>query len=154
MEIRSFPDQARKRKKESEPTTDDFYKIGKELQNRSGQNLAANASENRRFREFFGTGANVALIAWQLLVYYDLVPESGLILHMLWGMFFYESVSQTGTWLCCCWRIKWSYWREDLAEIFMAIYRCNCWTGAICGKRFCCYCITLIVIVIASSLIQ
>lgn len=96
MEIRSFPDQARKRKKESEPTTDDFYKIGKELQNRSGQNLAANASENRRFREFFGTGANVALIAWQLLVYYDLVPESGLILHMLWGMFFMKVYPKQG----------------------------------------------------------
>jgi len=77
-----------KRKKETIVEVEDFYRIGKELQNRSGTNIGAIHNEDRRFREFFGCGARVALAVWTLLIQYDYLPDDGMILHMLWALFF------------------------------------------------------------------
>lgn len=81
-------ERAGKRKKVTEPNVADFYRLGKEMQNRSGSSIGAEAVENRRFREFFGCGAVVALLAWNLLVQHDLLPEGGMIMHLLWSLHF------------------------------------------------------------------
>jgi len=75
-----------KRKKDTAPEVDDFYRLGKELQNRSGSSIGAFLPEDRRFREFFGIGAYVALVLWNALLEYGVIPESGLIIHMLWAL--------------------------------------------------------------------
>ena len=75
-----------KRKKDTAPEVDDFYRLGKELQNRSGSSIGAFLPEDRRFREFFGIGANVALVLWNTLLEYGVIPEGGLIIHMLWAL--------------------------------------------------------------------
>jgi hypothetical protein len=48
-------------------TVKDFYHLGKEVQNRSGQKLCVKGTEDRRFREYFGTGVHTAINAWTLL---------------------------------------------------------------------------------------
>lgn len=77
-----------KRQREVDPNENDFYNIGKEIQNRAGQPLGAPGVEDRRFRENFGCGAAVALMLWQMLSTHDLVPPSGQIIHMLWTLYF------------------------------------------------------------------
>ena len=37
---------------------------------------------------FFGLGANVALVLWNQLVFYDALPEGGTIMHLLWALHF------------------------------------------------------------------
>ena len=77
-----------KRKKETMVEVEDFYRVGKEMQNRSGTNIGAINNEDRRFRESFGCGAHVALALWLLLIEYTCLPEGGMILHMLWALHF------------------------------------------------------------------
>lgn len=69
-------------------TEEDFYRLGKEVQNRSGQRLCAESTEDRRFREYFGTSVVVAIIAWTLLYDHEKLEEGCEIIHMLWAMYF------------------------------------------------------------------
>ena len=80
-----------KRKKSAEPEVADFYRLGKEMQNRSGSAIGAEGTEDRRFREYFGVGAAVALITWNLILQYSLLPEGGMIMHFLWGLHFMKA---------------------------------------------------------------
>lgn len=77
-----------KRKKEASPEVDDFYRLGKEMQNRCGSSIGAFTTEDRRFREFFGCGALVALALWNLLLTHGALPEGGTIMHLLWALHF------------------------------------------------------------------
>ena len=69
-------------------TVEDFYRLGKEVQNRSGQKLCANVTEDRRFREYFGTSVHTAIVAWNLLNEHDKLEEGSDVSHMLWAMYF------------------------------------------------------------------
>ncbi len=77
-----------KRSQASAPTVEDFINEGKEVQNRSGRNLATDQTEDRIFGEFFGCGAPIALQLWNLLDENGCSPESGQICHLLWTLFF------------------------------------------------------------------
>ena len=57
--------------------------------------MAANGTEDRRFREFFGTGVAVAINAWTLLTEIDLLPDGAEISHLLWAMYFLKCYPQT-----------------------------------------------------------
>ncbi len=85
-----------KRKRGAPPALADFYIIGKEVQNRSGQNINSTMTEDRRFRDFFGAGAMVALAAWNLLTVNDFLPEGGTILHFLWALYFMKVYPKQG----------------------------------------------------------
>ena len=80
-----------KRKKSSDPQVEDFYRIGKEIQNRSGSTIGADATEDRRFREYFGVSVIVALLAWDLMLQHGLMPEGGMIIHFLWALHFMKA---------------------------------------------------------------
>ena len=67
-------------------TVEDFYRLAKDVQHRTGQKLAADGTEDRRFREYFGTGVAVAMNAWSLLTENDLLPENAAKCHLLWAM--------------------------------------------------------------------
>lgn len=84
-----------KRARATKPTSADFYREGKEVQNRSGRVTTA-ANEDRLFREFFGCGADKALIAWNMLESSDLVPPGGKINHLLWTLFFMKQYPVEG----------------------------------------------------------
>ncbi len=81
-----------KRCRASKLTVEDFYRVGRDIQNRSCRTLA-DKSEDKLFREFFGCSALVALYTWSLLEQYDFIPPDGQIQHLLWTLFFYETVS-------------------------------------------------------------
>ena len=69
-----------KRARDSEPTIEDFYLIGKDLQNRSDHKIGSELSEDRRFHSFFGCWAHIALIFWQMLIKMCLLPDESQIL--------------------------------------------------------------------------
>jgi len=77
-----------KRQKEAEPDVTDFYLLGKEIENRSGSSIGAPGIEDRRFREYFGCAATVALIAWNLLSEHGLLSGGAVIIHLLWALHF------------------------------------------------------------------
>ena len=52
-------DNNNKRKRNTEPTPEDFVLIGKDIQNKSGRSIGSAAEEERAFCEFFGTTAPV-----------------------------------------------------------------------------------------------
>ena len=71
------------------PSVQDVYILAKDIQNRfSNEAFSPEATEDRRFRSFFGCGAAVALIAWQMLNVYELLPDSAMLVHLLWVLFF------------------------------------------------------------------
>jgi len=80
-----------KRLKVDAPVVDDFYRLAKHLQNRSGASVGAFSIEDRRFREYFGCGASIALLVWTMLGTYDAIPDGGAIIHLLWALYFMKN---------------------------------------------------------------
>ena len=76
-------------------TVEDFYRLAKDVQRRTGQKLAADGTEDWRFREYFGTGVAVAVNTWSLLTENDLLPENAVKCHLLWAMYFLKCYPQT-----------------------------------------------------------
>ena len=72
----------------SKMTVKDFYNIGKDLQNRNGQYMGADATKDHQFHAFFGCGAEVVFTELNLLGKYMLLPEEAAIVHLLWALFF------------------------------------------------------------------
>lgn len=78
-----------KRARADEPSVHDVYILGKDIQNRfPDEAFSPEATEDRRFRSFFGCGAAVALMAWQMLNAYEFLPDSSTLVHLLWALFF------------------------------------------------------------------
>ena len=78
----------RKKAKSAEPSTADFYDAAKEVQNRSGRSTGLEVTEDRRFRDYFGVSAAVALLCWNKLVTYGHLPADGTTSHLLWALHF------------------------------------------------------------------
>lgn len=80
-------------------TVEDFYRVAKEVQRRSGQKLCSDGTEDRRFRDYFGTSVHVAIIAWSLLVQTGKLPNEDDgprdIEHFLWAMYFLANYPTT-----------------------------------------------------------
>ena len=76
-------------------TMEDFYRVAKDVQRRTGQKMAADVTEDRRFREYFGAGVAVAINAWTLLTELDLLPDGAEICHLLWAMYFLKCYPRT-----------------------------------------------------------
>ena len=64
-------------------TVEDFYRIAKDVQHRTGQKLAVDKIEDRCFCEYFGTGVAVAFVALTMLVENKLLEENFEISHLL-----------------------------------------------------------------------
>jgi hypothetical protein len=88
-------DEPRAKRRRDLTTVEDFYRLGKEVQNRSGQKLCVDATEERRFREFFGTSVPTAINAWNLLNEHNKLDEGSEVSHMLWSMYFMKCYPRT-----------------------------------------------------------
>ena len=63
---------------------------------RSEKKFGAIMEEERRFREMFGVGAQVALVAWTMLGTLGLLPEGGTLQHFLWTLCFLKVYPKQG----------------------------------------------------------
>ena len=72
----------------AEPSAADFYAISRDLQNRSNKRIGVKLSKNAQIHSYFGCNAKVALICWEMLISFALLPGEGQILHPLWALFF------------------------------------------------------------------
>ena len=84
-----------KRMRETEITPEDFILWGKEIQNKIGR-TGSDAMEDRAFREFFGTTANVVSKIWGKLSERDRVPIEGTAKHLLWSFYFMRAYPKQG----------------------------------------------------------
>ena len=66
----------------------DFAGIARLIQNRASRRVGSDATEARRFREFFGTSVRVVGILWEFLVRDELRPRGGRPWHLLWALYF------------------------------------------------------------------
>ena len=76
-------------------SVEDFYRLAKDVQRRTGQKIAMTGTEDRRFREYFGTGVAVAIHVCTLLTENDLLPENAEVSHLLWAMYFLKCYPRT-----------------------------------------------------------
>ena len=88
-------DREAKRQRETEPQPDDFLMLGLDLQNKSTRR-GTSASAERNFREFFGASTVVVAVLWRMLSEYDLVPEGGKLVHILWTLHFLRAYPKEG----------------------------------------------------------
>ena len=77
-----------KRRRGTEPSPEDFLLIGKDIQNKSGRGIGSSLTEERTFREFFGTTKVVVAKLWDLLSQWQMIPEDGTTNHIMWALFF------------------------------------------------------------------
>ena len=72
----------------TEPLPEDFLLIGKDIHNKSGRGIRSSLTEERTFREFFGTTKVVVAKLWDLLLQWQMIPEDGTTNHIMWALFF------------------------------------------------------------------
>ena len=84
-----------KRARQSALLVEDFYKAGREIQNRSGR-TSTQTNEDKLFREFFGCSAKVALFTWKTMEHIDFVPSGGKMEHLMWALFFLKQYPVEG----------------------------------------------------------
>lgn len=104
---------------------------------RSETKFGAIMEEERRFREMFGVGAQVALVSWHMLLKLGLLPEGGTLTHFLWTLCFLKVYPKQGPLCVLCGNAdhktitKW-VWQfiGALAELEFHVVSASC----------CCYC--------------
>jgi hypothetical protein len=74
----------------------DFAGIARLIQNRASRRVGLDATEARRFREFFGTSVRVVGILWEFLVRDELRPRGGRPWHLLWALYFLKVYAKEG----------------------------------------------------------
>ena len=88
-------DREAERHREMEPQPEDFLMLGLDLQNKCDRR-GTWASAERNFREFFGASSVVVAVLWRMLSEYDMVPEGGKIVHILWTLHFFCAYPKEG----------------------------------------------------------
>jgi hypothetical protein len=106
-----------KRMRETELTPEDFILWGKEIQNKIGR-AGSDALEDRAFREFFGTTANVVSKIWGKLTETDRVPIEVAPKHLLWSFYFMRAYPKQGV---TCWWFSGCHRPQNSAKIHLAI---------------------------------
>jgi hypothetical protein len=86
-----------KRQRPDTPTGDDFLRLGRAIWSKDPVKAGALATEDRKFREFFGCGHEIACSVWCLLTDNDLVPEKGTMEHLLWTLLFMKVYAKENT---------------------------------------------------------
>ena len=81
----------------TDPTTEDFLLVGKDIQNKSGRKIGSTSTEDRAFREFFGMNPRVTVALWKMMNEYDFIPPEGEINHLLWTLHFLKAYPKQGT---------------------------------------------------------
>jgi hypothetical protein len=72
-----------------------FVLAGKDIQRKSPR-IGAVATEDRAFREFFGTTSVIASTLWRLLAANDKIPAKSGIKHLLWMLHFLHAYPKQG----------------------------------------------------------
>lgn len=90
-------------KQHRKATTSNAYKEGQSLMNRASKQLGTTfkgGTEDRRFRSCFGIGAHIAILAWNMMLQRDLLPDIGSFRHYLWALMFMKLYAENETEMC------------------------------------------------------
>ena len=76
------------RLRKRDPNLETVNRFAREIWRRDPDKAKSLMREDRRFREFFGCSAVVALSVWRRLELGSLVPDDGTIKHLMWTLLF------------------------------------------------------------------
>ena len=76
-----------KRKKDDELTTAYMYSIAAVIQNTYNMADQTEAAKDRLFRDFFGWGAYVVVLLWNMMDELDVLPHKVKVVHLLWMLY-------------------------------------------------------------------
>jgi len=88
---------ATKKQRTEDPSPDDFMRLGRAIWSKDPTKANASSTEDRKFREFFGCGNEVACLVWKLLAQNDLVPNKGTMEHFMWTLLFMNLYAKDNT---------------------------------------------------------
>ena len=74
----------------------DFKKIARDIQNRAPSRVLSVKTEERLFREFFGTSVRIVNNLWEFLVRDRFCPQGGRQQHLLWALYFMKVYPKQG----------------------------------------------------------
>ena len=80
-----------------DPTPEDFMKLGRAIWSKDPVKAKAFATEDRKFREFFGCGPGVACELWVHLDAHGYTPHKGTMEHFLWTLLFMKVYAKENT---------------------------------------------------------
>ena len=84
-----------KKKKRASPVTPlDFMEETRLMWRRDPKVKRSDKSEDRDFREHFGCGVTVVHTVWMMMESRDLIPNDGMIHHLLWTLMFLKSYAK------------------------------------------------------------
>ena len=78
----------KKRKRVSPVSTSDFMEESRLIWRRDWDSLRSDKSESREFWENFGCGVNLTHTIWMMMDSRELIPNNGMIHHLLWILSF------------------------------------------------------------------
>lgn len=87
----------KKRKRASPVSPLDFMEEARLMWRRDPKVKRSEKSEDRDFREHFGCGVNVAHTIWMMMESRELIPNDGMIHHLLWTLMFLKSYTKEKT---------------------------------------------------------
>jgi hypothetical protein len=76
-----------KRKKGDELTTAYVYSIAAVIQNTYNRADRTEAGKDRLFRDFFGCGAYIVVLLWNMMDELDVLPHEVKVVHLLWTLY-------------------------------------------------------------------
>jgi hypothetical protein len=77
----AFASSSNKRKKGDELTTAYVYSIATEIQNTYNMADRTEAAQDRLFRDFFGCGAYIVVLLWNMMEALDVLPHEVKVVH-------------------------------------------------------------------------
>jgi hypothetical protein len=80
----------------TEPLSEDFILIGKDIEDKSGRSIGSASSEEQAFHEFFSTTAVVATKLWDHLLQHDMIPGNETTQHLMWILYFMRAYPKEG----------------------------------------------------------
>ena len=76
-----------KQKKGDDIDTTYIYNIARQIQNTYNMAVGTETAQDRLFRDFFGCGAHIVVILWNMLVTLDMLPDKIEVVHLLWTLY-------------------------------------------------------------------
>jgi hypothetical protein len=76
-----------KRKKDDELTTAYMYSIATVIQNTYNMADRTEAAKDRLFHDFFGCGAYIVVLLWNMMDELDVLPHKVKVVHLLWMLY-------------------------------------------------------------------
>ena len=111
----------KKRLRPTKITTDDVLRQARDVWRRNPDKARSAETEDRVFREHFGCSVLVFIVLWNMLVTTNVLPEGGMIEHLLWTLLFLKEYAKQHVLCSMCGGVDKDTFREWVWKFIFAI---------------------------------